>query len=38
VAGVVGVRVRENEDIFLGEVWGGDKIEVKKQEMDVYFD
>jgi hypothetical protein len=33
-----GVGVRENEDIFLGEVWGGGKVGVEKREMDVYLD
>jgi hypothetical protein len=30
--------MRENEDIFLGEVWGGGKVGVKKREMDVHLD
>jgi hypothetical protein len=38
VVGVVRVGVRENEDIFLGEVWGGGKVRVEKRDMDVHLD
>jgi hypothetical protein len=30
--------VRENEDIILGEVWGGGKVGIEKREMDVHLD
>jgi hypothetical protein len=36
VIGVVGMR--ENEDIFLNEVWGKGKVGVQKREIDVYLD
>jgi hypothetical protein len=32
------VGVRENEDIILSEIEGGDKVRVEKQEMDVHLD
>jgi hypothetical protein len=32
------VGVRENEDIFLSEIWGGDKVRVETQEIDVDLD
>jgi hypothetical protein len=39
VAGVAGaVSARENEDIFLGEVWVGGKVGIEKREMDVHLD
>jgi hypothetical protein len=37
-SGCGSVGVRENEDIFLGEVCGGGKVGIEKREMDVHLD
>jgi hypothetical protein len=32
------VSVRENEDIFLGEVWDRGQVGIEKREMDIHLD